>query len=243
MTYTFLNDNDYMSRNQRPKTVRFQPKQVSRLKGLLGRKTVAAYHEAGCTLNAILVGRPSHGSNTIAAVAEQIGCSANMIHKLRMLARVFTQSDVQTAVKRRVPWHWVIQMVFLARLAGGNAKSGRKSMSAECQRLIRSYPFKRSGMSKWKEEFARFKARCLKGLDDGPKARQLSEVRQAVLFRLKEAMERMKDRDALLSKSEKSTAKELRRKLGNLRDEIEALYARATEELRATDDQSVAPSI
>jgi len=236
MHYTLKDDNGNMGRKQPITTLQLGKPQVAELKRLLASHSIDSYHRVGSELNTLLKDSKTRGTKVIVALAAQLECSPNMLHKVRMLAALWKVDDVKAAMAMKLPWHAVIQLMFLDGLARRVPEERRGPVIKQRQDLVGTYPLDLSGLKAWREALAAARLLFLPNLTPGSKARQVVEVRQAVVYRLQGALDRMKAGEALLPPAAVTKANRLYTKLGILRDEIEALYVGVTKELKGMDN-------
>ncbi|MGD0092471.1 MAG: hypothetical protein ABSE73_21355 [Planctomycetota bacterium] len=149
-----------------------------------------------------------------------------------MLAQLWTAGDINAAISRRVPWHTVIQLLYLDGLARRMTEADSRATISQRRQLVRSYPRDRAGVKVWRARLATIKAACLRRLDLPAQAKQISEARQAVDFRLSSALERMRAIMPVLPAKYRKQVARLAKELESLRTEIESVNVAAAEELR-----------
>jgi len=225
-----------MSRKQQVTPLRLGRAQAAELKRLLASHSIDSYHRVGSALNTLLKDSKTRGSKVIVALAAQLERSPNMLHKVRMLAALWNVADVKAALAMKLPWHAVIQLMFLDGLARRVPEERRGPVIKQRQDLVGTYPLDLSGLKAWREALAAARLLFLPNLTPGSKARQVVEVRQAVVYRLQGALDRMKAGEALLPPAAVTKANRLHAKLSALRREINTLYVGVTAEFRATED-------
>ena len=88
--------------------------------------------------------------------------------------------------------------------------------------------------SPWTRASAELKRRCVLRLHPAAQAKQVSESRQAISFRLSDVLERLHRILPLLPPKRRQEALKLGKRLQALRNEIEAVHLSAARKLRMT---------
>ncbi|MGD0090796.1 MAG: hypothetical protein ABSE73_12825 [Planctomycetota bacterium] len=100
------------------------------------------------------------------------------------------------------------------------------------RQLVRRYPANKTGLEAWRSELSTVKTACLRRLNLPAQAKQVSEARQAIGYRLTDALERMTRIMPMLPPKFRKEAATLLKKLDSLRAEIEAVHLSAARKLR-----------